>query len=93
MDVIVAHGSDISIAAGFRDEGYEVCLVVPEPAHDTLPDELSQIETRFVPVWSTGIISQAERAIRISRTANDIASRNDALVHYENSPLGGIGSL
>lgn len=103
MNICIAHGGDVSqpsggtdrvtaMAAGLEARGFEVTLVIPEPA-GVLPDRLDDVEVVSMSSALPGSGTSAVRAARIAGEARSIAEREDAVLQLEHSSLAGIGTL
>lgn len=98
----IAHGGDVSdpsggtdrvsaIAGGLQDRGFDVALVVPEPA-STLPDKLDNVSVH--PVSTDAPVGESvARAASVARTAKRVANQRGARLQLEHSTFSGIATL
>ena len=102
-DICLVHGGDLSepsggtdrvsaFASGLTNAGYDVSIVVPEPA-GRLPDRLDPIDIVPVSVGTRGVIDQPVRAAKLARTAQAIAADRNARLQIEHATLAGASDL
>jgi len=101
MNVVIAHGGDISFPGGgtnrvltfakaLAENGYEVSLVVPKPK-GKIP-ELANVKIHTIPIGAKGIKDQILRAMLVSWKAKKLAEKENAILQVEHSTLGGIAA-
>lgn len=103
MNIVIAHGADISeagggtnrvtaFANGLANAGHHVIVVCPPPRKEV--DRLIEdVTLETAPPNLDSVISQPVRGLSVSLKAKQVAERNEAILQFEHSSLAGIGAL
>ena len=98
MNICIVHGGTITSPSGGTDrvtafcsglaDWHDVSLVVPE-FDSSLPSRLDDVDVVETPTSESRIIE----AFRLTKIAHQEANKRNALLQFEHSILGGIGSM